>query len=69
MARFYLYIGFLPRSWPLFFQLFAQGGGEQNEIVWIIGAGRGGQADIRVQACGKLGGSWGMLPQGNWTFY
>ena len=43
VARFYLYIGFLPRSWPLFFQLFAQGGGEQNEIVWIIGAGRGGK--------------------------
>ena len=35
------------------FQLFAQGG--QNEIVWIIGS--------MCKACGKLGGSGGMLPK------
>ena len=41
-----------------FFQLFAQGGG-QNEIVWIIG---GGKYVSMCKACGKLGGSGGMLP-------
>ena len=36
-----------------FFQLFAQGGG-QNEIVWIIG---GGSKYVSMcKACGKLGG-------------
>ena len=28
----------------------------------------GGQAHIRVQACGKVGGSGGMLPWGNFDF-
>ena len=40
-----------------FFQLFAQGEG-QNEIVWIIG---GGKYISMCNACGKLRGSGGML--------
>ena len=41
-------------------------GGEQNEIVWIIGGrGRGGQVYVSVcKACGKLG----HAPLGNFDF-
>ena len=42
------------------FQLFAQGGG-QNEIAWIIGGG--GKYVPVCKACGKLGESRGMFPR------
>ena len=41
---------------PGFFQLFAQGGGGQNEIVW-------GKYVSMCKACGKLRGSEGMRPR------
>ena len=42
---------------------FPKGG--QNEIVWIIG----GQDVFVCKACGKLGGSGGHAPPGNFGFF
>ena len=39
-----------------------------NEVVWIIGGGGGGKHIFVCKACGKLGVSGGMLPQGNFDF-
>ena len=43
-----------------------KGGGGANEIVWIIGGG--GKYVSVCKAWSKLGGSGGILPQGNFGF-
>ena len=68
---------FNPNGWQLdgiyiysywFSFRFLPKGGRQNEIVWIIG---GGKHIFVCKACGKLGGSGGMLSREIliWTFY
>ena len=47
------------------FSFLPKEGGGQNEIVWII---EGGKYVSVYKAWGKLGGSGGMLPQGNFVF-
>ena len=50
-----------------FLSAFCPSGGGQNEIVWITGGGASTYLFV-CKACGKLGGSGGMLPQENFDF-